>query len=498
MASRKARTGASEGSRQAPLQNAGYRPAYTPGSQGPAANAAFSRQAGTSKYSRNNSNYSSRTARKSSRVKKIVAGVVAAMVLAVVGCGTAVAMWMNSVNDSLTKGDKTEEELTAISDALADSTSFDEPFYMMLIGSDRREGDDAMGARSDTNIVVRIDPQENKATLVSIPRDTMIDIDGYGTNKFNAAYNYDGAAGAIREASQLLGVEISHYAEVNFEELISLVDVVGGVDVVVDERIDDTDADNTTDNPNGERIIIEAGEQHLNGEQALVFARSRAYVDGDFTRAANQRKLIEALVNKVLAMPVTDLPNVIQSAAKSVTTDLSVNDIISLAQQFQGAGDMTIYSAMVPSITGYYNEISYVFTDESALETMMQMVENGEDPSGITGSTSKLAQSLGVGSGSSGSNSSYGYESSSSGGTYDYSYGYSSGSGSGYYDSGYGTSSGYDSGYSTGSTTGGDSTYYDPTYGTGTSGGYDGGYSSGTSSSGTTYDSGAPAGTGTY
>ena len=69
---------------------------------------------------------------------------------------------------------------------------------MMLIGSDKREGDDEGGARSDTNIVVRVDPTSNQATLVSIPRDTMIDIDGYGTNKFNAAYNYGGAAATIR------------------------------------------------------------------------------------------------------------------------------------------------------------------------------------------------------------------------------------------------------------------------------------------------------------
>ncbi|KAB1634954.1 LytR family transcriptional regulator, partial [Adlercreutzia muris] len=206
-----------------------------------------------------------------------------------------------------------------------------------------RTGSDEAGARSDTNIVVYVDPTRNQASIVSIPRDTMIDIDNVGISKFNAAYNYGGVSSTIREASQLLGVDISHYAEVNFENMVQLVDAVGGVDVEVTERIDDTDADNTTDNPYGQRIIIEEGLQHLNGEQALVFARSRAFVDGDFTRTANQRKLIMALVNKVLDMPVTDLPGVIQGAAKCVTTDLSVTDIISLAEQFKGEGDLTVY-----------------------------------------------------------------------------------------------------------------------------------------------------------
>lgn len=424
-------------------QSSGYRPAYTPGSQGSGANNAFHNQAGASQYSRSNPHYAGYGSRRSSRGKKIAIGVCCALVVALIGCGTAFAVWFNNVNTQLNNGDKSAEELESISEQLV-SSSFNEPFYMMLIGSDKREDDEEMGARSDTNIVVRIDPTSNQATLVSIPRDTMIDIDGYGTNKFNAAYNYGGAAAAIREASQLTGVEISHYAEVNFDELVSLVDAVGGVDVVVDELIDDPDADNSWSG--SDSVIIEPGEQHLNGTQALVFARSRAYVDGDFTRTSNQRKLIEALANKVLALPVTELPGVIQAAAKCVTTDMKVADIISLAQQFQGSGSLTMYSAMVPSITGYVGDTSYVFADEDALKEMMQIVDSGGDPSGITGTTSKLAQKYSASSSSGGTSSHAGndYNATSSGGTYagnDY------GSGATYSNSGTSSSGAYGYGY---------------------------------------------------
>lgn len=365
-----------------------YRSAYTPGSQGNSANSAFSRQSAASQYSRNNPNYSA-AAKKTSRGKKIALGVLAAILVVALCGGSAFALYVKSINDQLNRGTKSDEELQGIMDALAPaqaSKTFEEPFYMMLIGSDRRDNDPSAGARSDTNIVVRVDPTTNQATMISIPRDTKIDIDGYGTNKFNAAYNYGGAGATIREASQLCDVDISHYAEVNFEELEALVDAVGGVDVEVEERIDDPDADNTTDHPDWPRIIIEEGEQHLDGKAALVFARSRAYVDGDFTRTANQRKLIMALVEKVLALPVTELPGVIEKAAQCVTTDLSVTDIIALAQQFKGGGDLTIYSAMVPSTTGYIGEISYVFTDEVALKEMMKIVEEGGDPSGVVSS----------------------------------------------------------------------------------------------------------------
>ena len=271
---------ASAFSRDAYGDGSSYRAAYTPGSQGSGANGAYARQTAASQYSRNNPSYSA-ARKKAGRGKKIALGVIIAILVVAVGGGSAFALWKNSVNEKLIKGNKSDEEIMAINDALKPEKdmTFTEPFYMILIGTEDMH-------RSDTNIVVRIDPAKNQATMVSIPRDTKIDIDGYGTNKFNAAYAYGGAAGTIREANQLLGIEISHYAEVNFGKLKELVDAVGGVDVEVTERVDDPDADGTTAHPEWPRVIIEEGEQHLDGNQALVFARSRAYADGDFTRVA--------------------------------------------------------------------------------------------------------------------------------------------------------------------------------------------------------------------
>ena len=418
---------------------------------------------GAGAYSRNSSAYSHSSAkRKSGRGKKIAIGVAIALVVALVGCGTALALYIGGINDKITTGNKTEDQLNAIDEQLV-SADLDKPFYMMLIGSDIREGQSQSESRSDTNILVRGDGSKNQVTMVSIPRDTAIDIDGHGVSKFNNAYTYDGAAGVIREASELCGVEIAHYAEVNFGNLVSLVDAVGGVDVEVEQRIDDTDADGSTGIPGAERIIIEEGLQHLDGDAALVFARSRAYADGDFTRTQNQRKLIQAIVDKVLSLPVTELPGVIEAAAQSVTTDLSVTDIINLAQQFQDEGDMVMYSAMVPSVDQYVNGVSYVFTDTGQLAKMMQVVEEGGDPSGITVSDEMLAKAIA-------SEQNQGYSS-----------GYSSyGSGYSSYSSGYSSyGSGYGSGYSS----------------YGTAGAGVGSY--GTAGAGGGYSTGAATGTGT-
>lgn len=334
-------------------------------------------------YARSSERYSAKEARKSGRGKKLAIGVLCSLLVVLIGCGAAFAHFVAKVDEELSRG-KSAEEQAAIAGALTDRANSTDPFYMLLLGSDARENDASMGARADTSIVARVDPKTNTVTLISIPRDTMIYIDGSGPYKFNAAYAFRGTAGAIEAASKLLNVPISHYAEVNFEDLVDLVDAVGGVEVDVPARINDPDAGD---------VVIEKGVQTLDGEAALVFARSRAYADGDFTRTSNQRLLIEALLDKILSLPIDQMPGVIQSAAKCVSTDFSLTEILSLATEFiDDDGDLTIYSAMVPSTTTMLDGVSYVVTDESGLKKMMEVVAQGGDPStvqtyGATGSS---------------------------------------------------------------------------------------------------------------
>jgi len=257
---------------------------------------------------------------------------------------------------------------------------------MMIIGSDTRNDD--TGQRSDTNIVARIDPATTTVTLISIPRDTAIDIDG-SVEKFNAAYSYDGAQGAIEAANDLLGVKMSHYVEVDFSGLVDLIDQVGGVEVDVPMRIEDADAGGT----------IEAGVQTLDGEEALIFARSRSYSTGDFQRSTNQRILIEAFMNKVMDIPATELPGLVKKVAKCITTDMDLDDILGYVQMFQDADNLTVYSAMVPSTTADHNGVSYVVCNVAALQEMMKVVNEGGDPSTVvtdeTISSSEEAEELG-------------------------------------------------------------------------------------------------------
>lgn len=430
-----------------------------------------------SQYSRANADYSKKK-HGISRGKKIAVGVVCVLLVALVGVGVAGALFLGNVDNTL-QGNLTEEQRTAVAEVTQPNANFEKPFYMLLIGSDARADDASMGQRSDTNILVYVDPAQNIVSMISIPRDTMIEIDG-NIEKFNAAYAYNGPASTITEANELCGVKISHYAEVNFENLVGLIDAVGGVEVDVPERIDDPDAGS---------VVIEAGPQTLDGEAALVFARSRAYADGDFTRTSNQRLLVEALINKVVSISPTELPNVIQKAAECVTTDLSSTEIIDLALHFQD-GDITMYSSMVPSTTAMVGGVSYVLTYQTQLDEMISVVESGGDPSTVNavGTQSDIREEqVELMGGSSvtyedGTTSDYGASSDYS--DYGYSdygssaYGSSAGGGSGYSDysdysgSGYSNSySGYSSDYDDGSdySDTGSGGYSDTSYGGGSS-----------------------------
>lgn len=338
---------------------------------GAAANQAAGTLSGAAAFSRDGAQYVAANVGMS-RGKKIALGVLITILVLIIGAGSALAWYIHSLDETLSGG-KSNEEISAINEALS-TRSMSDAFYIMLIGSDARAGDASMGARSDTNIVARIDPKTNTVSMMSIPRDTAIYMEKHGTVKFNAAYAFGGTAETIKQAKQLLNVPISQYAEINFEGLISLVDTIGGVDVDVPRKINDPDAGD---------IIIPAGRQHLNGEAALVFARSRAYADGDYTRASNQRKLIQAIIHKIQNLGITEIPGAISAAAKCVTTNMKVSDIISLALQLREKGETTIYSAGVPSVPTSYHGASYIFADMQALAKALQLFNTGQDPSGV-------------------------------------------------------------------------------------------------------------------
>ncbi len=173
----------------------------------------------------------------------------------------------------------------------------------LIVGSDSRDGltpeqkkklrtGDAGGQRTDTILIAHLPDNDTPATLLSLPRDSNVEIPGHGTTKINAAFAYGGPKLLARTVEQATGLRIDHYAEINFAGFANMVDAVGGVEIDIPKRMHDTVTGAT----------IKAGHQTLDGAQALAFVRMRhsdATPRSDLDRVANQRKFIGALAAEI-------------------------------------------------------------------------------------------------------------------------------------------------------------------------------------------------------
>ena len=196
----------------------------------------------------------------------------------------------------------------------------------LLVGSDSRTdlspeqeselatGGDTGPDRTDTIILIHI-PESGDTTMVSIPRDSYLPIPDYGEDKVNAAFAVGGPALLVQTLEEATGVRIDHYAQIGFSGFSGIVDAIGGIEVCLDEPIDDPLAG----------INLPAGCQKLNGPEALGFVRSRATATADLARMENQRKFMAALMAK--ASSPTTLVNpfrmwpLVSGTTKSLTVD---------------------------------------------------------------------------------------------------------------------------------------------------------------------------------
>lgn len=205
------------------------------------------------------------------------------------------------------------------------------PVNILVMGIDRvpdaPEGSDAMfSGRSDTMLVLHVDPSDNAVNLLSVPRDTQVEVPGIGITKINQA-NASGGPLLAREAvSQTLnGLEIDRYLRVSTGAFRELVNLLGGVQVYVPERMQ------YVDNTQKLKIDLSPGWQTLNGDQAEQFARFRHDNNGDIGRVQRQQALIKALREKLTSpLVLPRVPSLIGMMQKYIDTNLSVEEMLSL------------------------------------------------------------------------------------------------------------------------------------------------------------------------
>lgn len=228
------------------------------------------------------------------------------------------------------------------SEILADSNRVN----ILVMGIDRRPGEPFI-SRTDTMMIMSIDPEGKTASILSVPRDLYVVIPGVGRDRINTAFVYGSAgnnpAGGAELAKQTveynLGVPVHHYFMVDFNAVIQGIDTIGGIDVNVPQNIYDPTFPDM--NYGFDPLYIEAGLQHFDGETALKYARTR-HQDNDFYRARRQQQVVMAVRAKLLGLGIADIigraPDLLQQFSQTFRTDLSINDIRTLAT---AAADIT-------------------------------------------------------------------------------------------------------------------------------------------------------------
>ena len=245
----------------------------------------------------------------------------------------------------------------------------------LLAGSDSRSDEPTTGAgaaryvpgaqRSDTMMLVRLDPSRTRASVVSFPRDSWVPVPGHGLAKINAAFSYGGPTLMVRTVEALTGIRIDHFAAIDFAGFRTMVDAVGGIDVVVERATSHGD------------VRFDAGTNHLDGRQALLYVRQRHGLPrGDLDRVRRQQNALRAWLTK--ASSLSD-PLSVNRTLDALTTSVSVDDTLdngalrSLAVRLRQLSSVTFLTAPVAGL-GREGAQSVVYLDHARCARLWQAV----------------------------------------------------------------------------------------------------------------------------
>jgi LCP family protein required for cell wall assembly len=250
---------------------------------------------------------------------------------------------------------------------------------ILLLGIDQR-CDETGPTRTDSMMVVTIDPVGKSAAALSIPRDLWVEVPGFGVDRINSAhyigelneYPGGGPVLATETVAATLGVPIDYYVTVNFDAFVEVVDLIGGISITVPETIDDP---KYPDRCYGyDPFHIEAGMYQMDGETALKYARTRATFGGDVDRAARQQQVVLAVRDKVLSLNM--IPQLLgqslelwQTFQDNVQTNLSLDQAIQLALLVPDIPRESIVTAVI--------DYNYVF-NETTPDGQQVLVPNRE------------------------------------------------------------------------------------------------------------------------
>ena len=234
---------------------------------------------------------------------------------------------------------------------------------IVVLGVDER--DDDVG-RSDTLFVVMFDSKTKTASLLSVPRDTRVRIEGHGWDKINHAYAYGGHKLTQKTVEELLGIRINNYVMVDFKGFEGLVDAIGGIDIDVEK---DMYYHDTWD---GFTVDLKKGRQHLDGKTAIQYVRFRDE-EGDIGRIRRQQHFLMAVYDKITSADMLlHIPGLAKQLTSMVKTDMPLSDMIDIGKALHSmVKEKGLSMAMVPGTPKYIDGVSYWLPDITDLRELM-------------------------------------------------------------------------------------------------------------------------------
>ncbi|WP_342433214.1 LytR family transcriptional regulator [Neobacillus sp. FSL H8-0543] len=237
-----------------------------------------------------------------------------------------------------------------------------EPFSVLMLGVDEREGDKG---RSDTIIVLTVNPNTNSVKMLSIPRDTRTEIIGRGADdKINHAYAFGGVPMAMETVQNFLDIPLDYYVQINMEGFEEIVDAVGGVTLQNDLAFSV-----------GNTVNFPLGEITLDGEEALHYSRMR-YEDprGDFGRQTRQRQIIQAVIQKGASVAsLTNFSSIFTALGNNIKTNLTFDQMVDIQKNYKVAGK-SIQQMEIKSQGQLISDIYYgIVSEEEQLRVQSEL-----------------------------------------------------------------------------------------------------------------------------
>lgn len=238
-----------------------------------------------------------------------------------------------------------------------------DPFSILLLGVDEREGDKG---RSDTMVVLTVNPTENSTQMLSIPRDTYTELIGLGTmDKINHAYAYGGIDMSIASVENLLDIPIDYFVKINMEGFRDLVNAVGGIEVTNTLAFDQ----------------FPEGEISLTGEEAFSYIQMRKQDPrGDFGRQDRQKKVIQGIMREGLSVnSLVNYSDILSSLGNNVKTNTTLDEMMDIQSNYQSSIE-NINQIMIEKGTGEtINKVWYYLMDEEELAAISQQLREHLD-----------------------------------------------------------------------------------------------------------------------